>query len=180
MRIFDLKTVKCDKRFLICFGITLILAIILGIVLCKISTINSYFVNYADIYIFYVFSFSFIKLFFGRLFCEIFYLYVIFLISCFTRFKPCTLVFVFIKSIFIVIYSVILCSFCGFGGVMTCVFIFIPTSAISLLCCYACADFCKCINKKYALFFPGALAFIISLIMLILHGVIFRIVIAIV
>lgn len=180
MRIFDFKKIEWDVRFLIAFAVTIVIAIISGIVLFKLATINYYFYNFADLYVFYVFDFNNGALFFSHLISELFYLYIIFAIAYFTKLKFLSLILVFIKSLFTVIYCAILCSVCGFAGTIVALLVFIPTSLISFALYLFMVEACKIINKKYVFFFPAVLALIDCIILLILVNVLFRIVIIIV
>lgn len=180
MRIFDFKKINWDIKFLIAFAITFLIGIISGIVLFKLSIINYYFYDYADIYVFYVFNFNNGTLFFSHLISELFYLYIIFAIVYFTKLKFLSLILVFIKSLFIVIYCAILCSMCGFAGTLVTILVFIPISLISFVLYLFMIESCKIINKKYVLFFPAILALSNCIILLILVNVLFRIVIIIV
>ncbi|MDE5943578.1 MAG: hypothetical protein K2H30_05150, partial [Clostridia bacterium] len=67
-----------------------------------------------------------------------------------------------------------------FGGITVAILVFIPTSLISLALCWFAAEFCKCFNKKFALFLPAVLAVANTVVLLILVNVVFRVVIVIV
>lgn len=180
MRIFDFKKTDWDKKFIIAYIVTLILAIILGIVLYKIATFNSYFNNFANSYIYIVFNFKNASLFFSHFLSELFYLYLFFVIAYFTKLKYLNLAFLLIRSLFIVIYTIILCSVGGFGGCMIVILIFIPTSLVSITVCLLLTECCKIIDKKYIFFIPFIMALLISILMLILVNLLFRVVIVIV
>ncbi len=151
MRNFSLNGFKADKKFIIAVIITLICAIICGIVLFKLVTINIYFKEFASNYVYYVFNFKNSTLIFSHIITEIFYLYLFFVIGYFTKFKYLCLIFVFI-----------------------------PTSLISIIFCCVTVEICKCINKKYCFFVPLAFAVINTIILLLLVNVVFRVVIVIV
>lgn len=180
MRIFDFKDVKWDFKYLIISGIAVLLAIISGIVLYKLSNINIYFASYSNKYIFYVFNFKNTSLFFSRFLSELFYFYALFLIVYFTKLKYLSLIFFFIKTLFVAVYSIILCAVGGFGGVLIVIIIFIPTYLISIAAYLIMIETCKLINKKYVFFIPLILALVVSVVMLILINLLFRVVIIIV
>ena len=180
MRNLSFKGFSCDKRYIIASIITLICSIICGIVLYKLSNINIYFINFANNYIFYVFSFKNSKLLFPHLLVELFYLYSFFFIAYFTKLKFLTLILQFVRGIFFVIYLAILCSLNSLGGVSVAVLIFIPTSVISMLLCYIIAEFSQIINKKFVFFVPAVFAILNTLLLLILVNIIFRVIIVIV
>ena len=180
MRNLSFKGLSCDKRYIVASVITLICSIICGIVLCKLSNINIYFVNFANNYVFYVFNFKNSKLIFPHLLVELFYLYSFFLIVYFTKFKFLTLILLFVRGIFLVIYSVILCSLNSLGGVTVAVLVFIPASVTSIVLCYIIAEFSKIINKKIVYFVPAIFALANSLLLLILINLLFRVIIVIV
>ena len=180
MRILDFKEIKWDKNFFLGTVIVLIFAIISGIVLFKLTTINDYFTNYAEIYVFYVFNFNNGSLFFSHFISELFYLYAVFLIAFFTRFKFPVLIIFFVRCIFATIYFAILCCFCGVGGVIVAIIIYLPSFLISIALCVFIMQSCCAINKKYVFFIPAILALLNSLLLLIIINVLFRIIIVIV
>lgn len=180
MRIFDFKKIQWDFRYLLCFGIVILAAIICGIVLYIFSNLNVYFIENAQTYVFFVYNFKNTELFFSRFFADLFYLYIFLLLSYCTKFKYLTLIFLFLRCLFITLYACILCALCGFGGVMAALLIFIPTSLLSLALCYFIAESCTICNKKYVFFLPLIISLIASLAFLLFHNVIFRIIIIIV
>lgn len=180
MRIFDFKQIKWDTKFLIAYCCALIFAIISGIVLFKFASINVYFYNFAEAYLYYVFNFSNVTLFVSHLISELFYLYITFAIAYFSKFKALTLVVVIIKNVFIAIYGAILCTALGFGGVIVTIFVFAPTALVSFAVSLFLVESCRIINKKYLFFYPALLAVAICLIMLLLVNVLFRVVVIIV
>lgn len=180
MRNLSFKEFSCDKKYIIGAVITLICAIISGIVLYKLSNVNIYFVNFANDYIFNVFNFRNGKLIFPHLLSELIYLYTFFLIAYFTKFKFLTLIILFGRGIYFAIYASILFSLNSLGGITVAVLVFIPSSAISIIFCCLIADSCRIINKKYVFFIPAICAVINTLILLVLINVIFRVIIVIV
>ena len=175
------KGVKVDKKyFLPAFIVVVVCAIICGIVLFELISINVYFRNFAKDYIYNVFNFKNSKLIFPHLLSEIFYLCFIFLICRFTKFKYLSLLFVFIRVVYIVFYSAILITINSLGGVTVAIFVFIPSSCVSLVFCYILAEFSKCINHKLVFLLPVVLALINTVILLLLINVLFRVIIVIV
>lgn len=180
MRNLSFKGFSCDKKYLVAFIITLVCSIISGIVLYKLSNINVYFANFANNYVFYVFNFKNSKLIFPHLLVELFYLYSFFLVAYFTKFKFLTLILLFVRVIFFVIYSAILCSLNALGGVIVAVLVFIPASIVSIVLCYIIAEFSKIINRKIVYFVPAIFATANSLLLLVLVNLLFRVIIVIV
>lgn len=180
MGIFDFKKFKCDMRFLICFGIAVLLAIISGIVLHKIVAVNLYFINFTSDYVYCVFHFKNWTLFFSHFISEAFYLYVFLLIAYFIKIKYVVLPVLFVRSLFSVVYCIILCTAFGLGGVMICILIYIPTVLLSLVCSYFIVEGNGCVGKNYLFFLPLALAVAISVVLLLLVNVLFKVVIMIV
>lgn len=180
MGIFDFKKIKWDQRFLICAIIVLIVAIISGIVLFKLTTINAYFWNYAEIYVFYVFNFKNGSLFFSHFISELFYFYAIFFIAFFTRLKFIALIIIFIRSVFAAIYFCILCCFFGVGGVIVAILVFLPVFLVSVALCLFLAESCKAINSKLIFIFPAVLSLLNTIMMLTIVNVFFRVIIVIV
>ena len=86
MRNLSFKGLKCDKKYLIAVIIASICAIISGIVLYKLANVSIYFCNYAEDYIFFIFTFNNGQLIISHILSEIFYLYLFFLIGYLTRF----------------------------------------------------------------------------------------------
>ena len=103
MRIFKCNKLKWDIKCLISYAIVVILAIICGIVLFKINNISNYVYNFADIYIFYVFNFNSGSLFFSHFLSEIVYLYIVFLLVYFNKFKFFVYHILFIRALFTVL-----------------------------------------------------------------------------
>ncbi len=180
MRIFDFKKIQWDLKYLLCFGIVVLTSIICGIVLYIFSNINVYFIENAQNYVFFVFNFKNTELFFARFFADLLYLYLFLILSYCTKFKYLTLIFLFIRGLFMTIYACILFALCGFGGVLAALLIFIPASLLSLALCYFIAESCKVCNRRYVFFLPLVISLIASLVFLIFHNVFFRIIIIIV
>ena len=183
MRNLSFNGFKWDKSFIIGFIITLICAIISGIVLFKIVNINIYFKNYAFDYVYYVFNFKNTKLIFSHVLSELFFLYVVFLIAYFTKFKYLTLIIIYVRGLYITVYSAILVGLNSFGGITVAILVFIPISLISLLFCLFIAELSKIAGKncgKYVFAAPAVLALINTIILLILVNVVFRVIIVIV
>ena len=169
-----------DKKFVLAFIITLICAIICGIVLYKPVISNQYLRNFADDYVYNVFNFKNSTLLLTHLISDLIYLYIIFFIGYFTRLKYFTLIFVFLRGLFFGVYSVILFAVIPVGGVIVGIFVFVPSTVFSILFCFLVAEGCKNIYKKYALCMPLVLAVVDLAIFAILINLVFRIVIIIV
>ena len=180
MRNLSFKEFSCDKKYIIASVITLICAIICGIVLYKLSNINVYFANFANNYIYYVFNFKNSKLIFPHLLVELFYLYIFFAVAYFTKLKFLTLLILFVRGIFFTVYAAILLSLNSLGGVTVAILVFIPATIISMVFCNLIADSCKIINKKIVLFVPAVCALIDTLFLIILVNLLFRVIIVIV
>ena len=165
---------------MLAFIITLICAIICGIVLYKPVISNYYFIDLADEYVFNVFNFRNTQLLFTHLLSDLIYFYICFFIAYFTKLKYITLIFIYLRGLFLGIYSVILVAVDTVGGVFVMVFVFLPATLFSLAICYAVTEFCKRINKKYAVFVPAVLAIADLVVYALLINVVFRVVIVIV
>lgn len=177
---FNNNKLIIDKKFLLALAITLICSFICGIVLYKAVNINIYFITFADDYIFNVYNFRNGTLLLSRLLSDLIYLYIIFAICYFSKFKYASLIFIFFKGLFFGLYTAILIAASAFGGVIVAVFVFVPISLISLVMCYLVADLCKSVYDKYALVMPLALAIINCVVYALLVNVVFRFVILIV
>lgn len=180
MRIFSFKNCKPDKVFYISAIIALICAIICGIVLSIFVNFNIYFKEFATNYVFFIFNFKNSKLIFTHLLSELFFLYIFFLIGYFTKLKYFSIIIIFIRGLYITVYCVILFSVNAFGGITVAIFVFIPSSLISLIACCITVDMCKYFDKKYCFFVPLLISVINTLIFILLVNVIFRVVIVIV
>lgn len=171
---------KWDKKYLIAVLITLICAIISGIVLYIFANVNIYFENYAHDYVFYVFNFKNGSLIFPHLLSEVLIIYLVFVISYFTKLKYLTLVVFFIRGIYFAVYTAILIELNTFGGITVAIFVFIPVSLCSVLFCIFVIDTCKILNKKILFFVPVILAVVNTLLFIIQINIVFRLVIVIV
>ena len=180
MRNLSLNGYKCDKKYLLAVGITFVCAIISGIVLYKIIGIGSYFKNFADDYVYYVFNFKNGSLIFSHIFSELLYLYAFFIIAYFVKIKYLTLIVAYIRCIFIATYTIILVSTLGLGGIIVAVFVFLPTALISLALCCATAELCRCVNGRFAVFLPLVFAVANTVVLVLLVNVVFRFIIIIV
>lgn len=180
MRNLSFNGVKADKKYLIAFLIVTLCAIICGIVLFKLISINIYFKNYAKDYVYKVFNFKNGSLIFPHFLSEVFYLCLIFLICRFTKLKYLTLVLIFIRVVYLAFYSAILIAVNALGGVTVAIFVFIPAYLVSLALCYFLAEFSKCINHKFVFLLPVIFAVINTIILLLLVNVVFRVIIVIV
>ncbi len=180
MGILKLQSKKPDKKYLIVCLISLILAIICGIVLHICCGISVYSYNFADTYIYYVLNFANARLFFSHLAVDIFYFYVFFLIGYFCKYKYFSCPVLFLKCFFAVIYSIILFSCFSFEGIIVSLVVFLPSFLISSLCCIIICGECKGLKKSIVFFCPAILALLSSVLMLILVNVFFRLLIIIV
>ncbi len=180
MRNLSFNEFKWDKKYVIAVIITLLCAIISGIVLYKFVNINIFFIEYAQDYIFYVFNFKNSKLIFSHILGELFYCCIFFLIGYFTKFKYFTLIFIFIRGLYFTLYAAILIGLNSFGGITVAIFVFIPVSLLSILLCCCVTESCKIINTKYVFCIPAIFALINTLIFIVLVNVVFRVIIVIV
>ena len=180
MRNFSFKDFSCDKKYLIASLVTLLCSIMCGIVLFKLSNINIYFVGFANDYICNVFKFKNSSIIFPHLLSDLFYIYIFFFISYFTKLKFLTLIFVFVRGIYFTVYAAILISLNSLGGITVAILVFIPSSLISFIIYFITAECCRVINKKIVFFIPAVLALANTLILLILINVVFRVIIVIV
>ena len=78
MRNLSFCKLKWDKKYLIAFSVTLICAIISGIVLYIFANINIYFENYAHDYVYFVFNFKNGNLIFPHLLSETIIIFFLF------------------------------------------------------------------------------------------------------
>lgn len=180
MRNLSFSVKKCDKKYILAFIITLLCAIVCGIVLYKPVTTNVYFINFANDYVYNVFNFKNTPIFFTHFLADLLYFYVFFLICYATKLKYLTLVFVYLKGLFFGIYAVILICVCAVGGVIVAIFVFIPATVLSFAICCIITEICKNFDKKYAFFVPLVLALLNGIILMLLINVLFRVVIIIV
>ena len=180
MRNFHNKPSIGDKKFLLAFIITLLCSIICGIVLYKPANSNPYLCDFAEEYVFFVFNFNNASLLVTRILSDLIYLYVIFAISYFTKFKYLSLILIFLRGLFFGVYVALLIGVSSFSGTVVAIFVYIPASLISFVFCYLVADFCSVVYKKYALLMPLVLSVINLIIYALLINVLFRIIIMIV
>lgn len=180
MRTFDISCIKISKKWLICYIVILVAAIITGIVLCKTTQSSTYMQNYASEYVYYVFNFRNISLLFPKFFYETVYLYAFFLIAYCTRFRFLTLPFLFFKCMLSSVYCVLIISVSALGGVLAAVFVFIPSAVISFCLEVVLIECCSMLNRRYAFFSPLLFAAVAALAECLLLNVLFRVVIAVV
>ena len=171
---------KWDKKFILAFIITLICAIMCGIVLYKPVTTNIYFVNFGSDYVFNVFNFNTTPIFFTHLLSDVIYFYLFFLISYCTKFKYVTLVFLYLKGLFFGVYTVILICAATVSGVLVAVFVFIPATLLAVFICLTLTEMSRRIDKRAAYALPLILAVADGIVLMLLINVVFRIVIIIV
>ena len=179
MRNLSFNGFKYDKKYLYAFILTVIAAFICGIVLCIIVDSSIYFNKFAQNYVYFVYNFKNGKLIFSHVLSEVLYLYAVFLIAYFCKIRYFTLIIVFLKSVFFGLYTCILFTVSSFGGAMVAIFVFIPTSLVSLALCYCAAQFCKCF-KNISFIIPIIFAVADTVVLLILVNLVFRLVIIIV
>lgn len=180
MRNFNCDCYKWDKKFFLAFIIVLICATISGIVLYKPVISNIYFINFTTEYIYNVYNYKNSALLLSHILSDLIYLYLTYFICCFTKFKYLSLIFVFLRGIFFGIYVAVLFGVTSFGGAIVGIFVFIPSSLVSIALIYAVAEICKVINKKYSPFSPLVFSLADCAIYAVLINILFRIVIAIV
>ena len=180
MGIFNFNKCKVDSKYLIACLITVILAIICGIVLYICAGISVYTHNFADTYIFYVINFKNVRLIFAHLAVDLFYFYVFFFIGYFTKLKYLSCPILFLKCFFAITYIIILFTCFSIEGIIVAIVVFIPSFLISSVCCVAVCEFCKILKKSYAFIFPAVMAVLSTVIMSLLINIIFRVLIVIV
>lgn len=179
MRIFKTTEFKWNLKYFIAFGITVVLAIIFGIVLYKISGISSYLFNFANSYVCFVFNFNNASLFFSHLLSDLFYLYIVFLLSYFTKLKFLCVVLLFIKTFFTVFYCIVLFVLFSLEGIIVALLVFIPCYIIWLLCFIVLFMHCKCFESPFVFFVPAILSLADSVILLLLVNFVFRVIVVI-
>ncbi len=180
MRTFDIFRCKIEKKYIIAYICTIVLAIITGIILCKTTQTSAYMQNYASEYVYYVFNFRNGLLLFRRLFYELVYIYAFFLIVYCTRFKFAVLPLLFFKCMLSSVYCVLIISVSSFGGVLAAIFVYIPSGLISCLLNVILIESCRSFNKRYAFFIPLVFALVSLIAAFLLLNVLFRLVIAVV
>lgn len=171
---------KPDTRYLIAFAITLVCSIICGIVLYKPVTTNIYFRDFASEYVYNAFNFNNSALLFPHLLSDLIYLYALFFIVRFTKLKYLTLIFIYIRGLFLGIYSVLMVAVCSISGVLVLIIVFLPSTIISVALCLVVAEGCKLFNKKYSIAVPAIFAVADLIILALLVNLLFRVIIIIV
>lgn len=180
MRIFNCNKLKWDIRYIIAYAVVIIASIICGIVLFKLGNISSYVFQYANSYVFYVFNFQNGSIFFSHFLSELFYLYVIFLLSYFTKLKIIAYPIIFLRTVFAVIYMAMLFSFFGAEGIIVAIIVFIPSYLCSIAFLVILCEQCRQICRPLVFFCPAIIALINSVILLLLVNVVFRVIVVIV
>ena len=180
MRIFKCSKFKWDIRYLIADLIVILAAIICGIVLFKLNSISNYVFNFANIYIYYVFNFNSGKLFLSHILSELVYLYVVFLLAYFTKFKIFIYPILFLRTLFTALYIAILCSLFGTEGIVVAVLVFIPSFLCSAAFLIILREQCRQICAPYSFICPAVLALVNSIVLLLLVNVVFRVIVVIV
>ncbi len=180
MRIFKCNKFKWDIRFLIAYAIVILAAIICGIVLYKLNSISHYVYDFANIYIFYVFNFNSGRLFISHVLSELVYLYVVFLLAYFTKFKILVYPLLFLRALFTTVYIIILCSLFGTEGITVAVLVFIPSFIFSVLFFIVLCEQCRQLCSPYSFICPAFLALVNTIILLLLVNVVFRVIVVIV
>mgnify|MGYP001778256435 FL=1 len=179
MRTFRLKAIKFEKGYVIAYIVTIILAIITGIVLCVTVQFNPYMQNYASEYIYFVYNFRTLSLFLPCLFYGLVYGYVFFFIGYCTKLRWISLPILFLRGMIGAVYAVLIISVSSFGGVMVAVFVFIPSTLVSLFLNVVLVETVRFFNKRFAPFLPTVFALAGALAECLLLNVLFRVVIAI-
>lgn len=180
MRTFAFISVKWDKRYIFLSILSLIIGIICSIVLYKNIIFNIYFKNFSAEYIFRVYNFKNSSLFFTYFFSELIFCFLFLALSYFLKVKYFSLLIILIKSFFIGIYVISLFSVNALSGTVVIVFIFLPSSTISIISNVMLAELCLNFDKTKALILPLILSLITSLFYLILINVVFRFIVSIV
>ena len=180
MRNFNKSKFIWDKKFILAFLVTLICAIICGIVLYKPVTNNIYFIDFAENYVYNVFSFKNSRLLLTHFVVDLIYLYLIFFICHFTKFKYLSLILIFLRALFFGAYTVVLIGVNSLAGILVAIFVFVPATFLSLILCCLVAECCRMLYKSYAVCMPLVLSVINCVIYALLINVLFRIIIVIV
>ncbi len=179
MRAFSFFELRWDKGYIIAYIITIILAIISGIILCKITLMGIYLQNYAAEYIYYVYNFHNGTLALQRILYGLVYGYALFCIAYFTRHKFFVIPILFLKTGLCSIYAYLIITSSGFLGVLAVIFMFIPSAIFSLFLNIFLIENCKTFGKAVSPFLPLILTAIDTIIFLILLNIVFRVVILI-
>ena len=180
MRIFKCNKFKWDLRYLIADSIVILAAIICGIVLFKLNSISNYVFNFANIYIYYVFNFNSGRLFLSHILSELVYLYVVFLLAYFTKFRILAYPILFLRALFTSLYIAILCTLFGTEGIIVAVLVFIPSFICSVAFLIILREQCRQICPPYSFICPAVLAIVNTIILLLLVNVVFRVIVVIV
>ena len=180
MRILKCTKFKWDIRFLIADAVIILGAIICGIVLYKMNNFSNYVLDFANIYVFYVFNFNSGRLFVSHIVSELFYLYVVFLLSYFTRLKILLYPLLFLRALFTTLYIIILCALFGTEGLIVALLVFIPSFIFSVAFFIILREQCRQICAPYSYICPAVLALINTIILLLLVNVVFRVIVVIV
>ena len=176
MRALRFPELKWDRRYIIAYIITIFLAIICGIVLFKVTTMSIYLQNYASEYIYYVYNFKNGTLVVQRLLYGMVYGYALFIIAYFTRRRYFTVPVLFFKAGLGAIYACMLISVGGFAGVLSVIFMFVPSTACSLFLNIFLIENCKSFGRAAPLA-PLILTAADVIIFLILLNVVFRVIV---
>ena len=179
MRNLSFKGVKWDKKFICAYLLTVACAIICGIVLCIFIDNNNYFDVFTQDYVYYVFNFRNGSLIFTHLLAELIYLYLVFLICFFCKYKYFSLIVIFLRGLFFGIYTALLFAVSAIGGATVAIFVFIPTGVLSLVFCFIVAETCKVFKRKYTFAVPALLSVANCLVLVLLVNVVFRFIIII-
>ncbi len=179
MRILKTKKFNWELKYIIAYAIAVILAIISGIVLYKINNISSYIFNFANSYVCFVFNFNNASLFFSHLLSDLFYLYIAFVLSYFTKLKFLTVLLLFIKSFFTVFYCIVLFVLFSIEGIIVALLVFIPCYVLWLFCFAVVSLHYKCFESPFVFFLPAILSLADSVILLVLVNFVFRVVVVI-
>lgn len=179
MGTFNIFNKNFDKKYIILSLLTILLAIICGIVLCKYVIYSTYFRNFAVQYVSRVYKFNFILVLTYFLSCLI-YGYVILILTYYLKLKYVTLIFLFIKSLFFCVYVIALFCVNVLSGAVVAIFVYIPSYLISISTFILISETCSIINKRFVIFFPLILCAICSVIFFVLLNFVFRFIVAIV
>lgn len=180
MRILKCNKFKWDFKYLIIDAVVILAAIICGIVLFKMNSISNYVFDFANIYIYYVFNFNSGRLFISHILSELFYLYAVFLLAYFTKFRFLAYPLLFLRTLFTALYIAILCSLFGTEGIIVTVIVFIPSFLCSAVFFIVLREQCRQLCAPYSFICPAVLAVINSVILLLLVNVVFRVIVVIV
>ena len=172
------KCMRFDKRCLIAYIITAIVAIITGIVLCKTVQTNPYMLNYATEYVYFVYNFRSISLFLPRLVFGLVYGYLYFIIAYCTRWRLLVLPVIFLRCMMGSVYAVLIISVTTFGGIVAAFVVYIPSALVCLALNVVLIETVRFFNRKFAPFLPALFALLGAIAEWLLLNVLFRAVIA--